>query len=275
MSDNPYLPPPGGTPSIPVEPAAAPAEPHVFSPPKLNDLMPNQPGPTALEPAPKRRRRPRAAGTSSISDRLQLSSSGMVYDVLRDLGHTHCVLPPTIRPIADDQVVAGEVFTISGHKVVTADIEETTMAWSAVLSRAPVDSVVVCQPHDAALAHFNEMSAETFDYRGVRGYIVDGGCRDVQCIKQLGFPVWCKYFAPVDFAGRWVADVFGEPINIGGIGIRTGDYVVADFDGVVVIPRNLIQEVLESVESKLRSQTQFRKSVVDGSDPQQMFTRYQ
>jgi 4-hydroxy-4-methyl-2-oxoglutarate aldolase len=50
-----------------------------------------------------------------------------------------------------------------------------------------------------------EHSSETMHFRGIRGYIVDGGCRDSEFIKRIGFRVWCRYFTPIDIVGRWEA----------------------------------------------------------------------
>ena len=270
MSSNPYTPPPVPASSAPAAVPTSPTEPHVFSPPKLSDVLP--PGSIAAPPTgPKR---PVRSGPPTLADRLQAGSSGVVYDVMRELGHTHCVLPQTIRPIDKDFIVAGRIYTVSGHKDMTIDAQETLLAWSAVLSKAPVDTVVICQPHDSSLAHFGEMSAETFAHRGIRGYIVDGGCRDGQSILRIGFPVWCRYFTPIDIVGRWVADIFGEPFNIGGVQIRTGDYVIADFDGIVIVPADLIEEVVARVETKLRTEDMVRKAILAGDDPQEAYLRY-
>jgi hypothetical protein len=70
----------------------------------------------------------------------------------------------------------------------------------------------------------------------VLGYIVDGGCRDWAFMEELGFPVFCEYFTPVDVVGKWAATALGESIQIGEVTVRTGDYVLADRDGIVVIP---------------------------------------
>ena len=62
-----------------------------------------------------------------------------------------------------------------------------------------------------------ELSAETLKPKGVRGYVADGGCRDVDFILRLGFPVWCRYFTPRDIVGHWLPDAFDQPITIGAV----------------------------------------------------------
>jgi 4-hydroxy-4-methyl-2-oxoglutarate aldolase len=61
------------------------------------------------------------------------------------------------------------------------------------------------QPNDSTMSHMGEHSSETMHFRGIRGYIVDGGCRDSEFIKRIGFRVWCRYFTPIDIVGRWEA----------------------------------------------------------------------
>ena len=73
---------------------------------------------------------------------------------------------------------------------------------------------------------------------------MDGGCRDSAFIEELGFPVFCKYFTPGDIVGRWAATAFGEPVQIGEVTIHTGDYVLADRDGIVILPGKIAGEVV-------------------------------
>ena len=119
-----------------------------------------------------------------------------------------------------------------------------------------------------------ELSSETLTLRGVRGYVVDGGCRDSEFILKIGFPVWCRYFTPVDIVGRWVADGFGQPITIGSVTIGTGDYVFADRDGVVVIPSPLTEEVATKTEAVMGTENKVRKAILDGVDPQEAYQKY-
>ncbi len=211
---------------------------------------------------------------SDLADRLERGYSGAVYDVLRALGHPNQVLPNSIRPLDPQRKLAGEVFTMSGHVDPTLDAHQTLLAWTAFLSRAPKGSVVICQPNDSTLSHMGELSSETLAYRGVRGYIVDGGCRDSSFILDIGFPVWCRYFTPRDIVGRWVPDSFGEPIDIGGATISSGDYVMADRDGVVVIPQALAGEVTDRVEEVLRTENKVRTAILRGVDPQEAYLQY-
>ena len=209
-----------------------------------------------------------------LADRLEKCYSGAVYDVLRAMGHGEQVLPPDIGPLDADNKLAGKVYTVSGHRDETLDDHETLLQWTALLSKAPAQSVVVCQPHDDTMAHMGELSAETMQFRDVRGYIVDGGCRDSDFILRIGFRVFCRYRTPRDVVGRWVADGFGEPIEIGGVTISSGDYIMADQDGIVVIPASLAADVVAKTEQVMQTENLVRKAILQGADPQEAYLKY-
>jgi len=211
---------------------------------------------------------------SEFGDRLEKCYSGAVYDVLRSMGLPNQILPRTIRPLDPSRSLAGRIFTFSGYADHTVDGHTTLLEWTRMLSKAPEGSVVVCQPNDDTLAHMGELSAETFVYKGVRGYLCDGGCRDSVRILETGLRVWSRYFTPRDVVGRWVPDRFGEPVVIGGVTIRTGDYLMADRDGALVIPEEQIEEVVEKVEEVLRTENKVRTAILEGIDPVEAYLKY-
>lgn len=209
-----------------------------------------------------------------LSNRLEKCYSGAVYDVLRAMGHPTQVLPNTIHPLDNENILAGPVYTVSGEYNNSYDPHETLLNWTGLLSKAPKGCVVMCQPNDDNLAHMGELSAETFKLRGIRGYIVDGGCRDSAFIKNIGFKIFCKYYTPMDVVGRWMAQGYGNPIRIGNVTIQAGDYVLADRDGIVIIPKQIVEEVIIKTEEVLRTESQVRKVIMEGSDPQEAYLKY-
>ena len=199
---------------------------------------------------------------------------GAVYDVLREKGMKNTILPHEIKSIDPSKKIAGRIWTCSGEIDESLDKDTTMLSWTEMLSKAPKDSVVVCQPNDGTIAHMGELSAETLKYRGVRGYIVDGGCRDVDFILKLGFPVFCKYFTPSDVVCRWQVKTLGEPIKIGDLEIKSGDYVLGDIDGVVIIPNEIIDEVITDTENYINTESALRKDILSGVDPKDAYLKY-
>ena len=80
--------------------------------------------------------------------------------------------------------VCGPVSTVLGRPDNSLTEEESLLRWTELLGKAPADHVVVCQPQDDDRTLMGELSAETLQFRGVRGYVVDGGCWDVSFIRK-------------------------------------------------------------------------------------------
>ena len=209
-----------------------------------------------------------------LVERLGNTYSGVVHDVMRAMGLRNFTLPPEIRPLFPDRVLAGVVATVSGKVDPTADPHETLLGWTGLLSKARADTVLVCQPNDATVAHMGELSAETLKRKGVRGYVVDGGCRDVDFILKLGFPVWCRYFTPRDIVGYWLPDSFDQPVRIGEAAVSPGDLALGDRDGMVILPQGRAEDIVAAAESAIGTENLVRKAILDGMDPQEAYRNY-
>jgi regulator of RNase E activity RraA len=210
----------------------------------------------------------------TLVERLGKCYSGAIHDVLRAMGHERCVLPSSIRPLDATRKVAGPVWTVSGHIDRNQSAHDTLLGWTTLLSRAPTGHVVICQPQNHDVALMGELSAETLMNKGVLGYVVDGGCRDTDFILELGFPVFHSFFTPSDIVGRWIPDRYAEPITLGEVTIRTGDYVLGDRDGVVVIPSELADEVVTRTEAVAQTENQVRGAIRGGMDPVEAYLKY-
>lgn len=209
----------------------------------------------------------------TTSAKLLRGYSGAVYDVLRELGVSNCTLPPVIQGLARSHKIAGPIFTLAGARG-SLSAHETLLRWTEFLAKAPAGCVVVCQPNDDALAHMGELSAEALKLRGVRGYVVDGGTRDSERILQSGFPVFCRYRTPADIVGRWAPTAYQEPIVIGAVTIRAGDFILGDIDGVIVIPAGIVAEVAERVEQIANTESRLRQAILSGMDPQKAYLEF-
>lgn len=209
-----------------------------------------------------------------LSDRLQQCYTGAVYDVMRNMGYSNNVLQNDIRPMVMQQKIAGKIFTIEGKINTTLDKHTSLLKWCEMLSAVPSDTVLICQPNDQTVAHMGELSAETLAFKKVRGYIVDGGCRDGTFIEKIGWPVFCKYYTPKDIVSTWAITALGNMIEIDGVQIRTNDYVLADRDGIVIIPRGIIKEVVEETEKVLQTENLVRKSILQGVDPVEAYLKF-
>jgi len=206
-----------------------------------------------------------------LAARLARCYTGVVFDVLRARGIAGCILPPSIVALDRAMVAAGPVFTVRGRPDASVSPHETLLRWTELLSRAPRGHVVMVEGNDAERALMGELSAETLQFRGVRGYIVDGGCRDTAFIRRIGFPVFCDKATPRDIVGAWMPVAYDEPISYGQVVVRPGDHVLADCDGIVVIPGAIAAAVVAEAEAAMQTEDQVRAAILSGVDPQQAY----
>ena len=211
---------------------------------------------------------------NDYTERLSRCYTGVVHDIMRDDGHKNFTLPSSIRPSKNKYILAGQIFTMEGTVDQTLDHHETLLAWTGFLSKAPNNKVVICQPNNHEVALMGELSAETLQLKGVRGYIVDGGARDLDFILKIDFPLWSSFYTPRDVVGFWKPTDFEKTIKIGDTVINNNDYVLADIDGVVIIPQNNIEDILNRSEKLINTENLVRKSIKEGMDPQEAYLKY-
>lgn len=211
---------------------------------------------------------------ADLATQLEASYSGAVFDVLRERGFKHCVLPKEIAPLDLDRVMAGPAFTVRGSDKAGLSADDSILAWTELLSRAPRGCVVVIASGGAERALMGELSAETLQFRGVRGVVTDGGCRDCAFIRRIGFPVFSRYRTPRDVVARWTPDAFEETLRFADVAIAPGDYVVGDIDGIVCIPSAIVAAVTEEVQRVMTTESLVRKAILDGVDPKEAYLSY-
>jgi regulator of RNase E activity RraA len=210
----------------------------------------------------------------TLVERLERTYTGVVHDVMRGMGLSRFTLPPEIRPLFPEQTLAGEVATVEGRVDRSADAHTTLVEWTGLLSKARPGTVIICQPNDRTIAHMGELSAETLKLKGVKGYVADGGCRDVNFIIEQGFPVWYRYHTPRDVVGYWLPAAYDQPITIGEVVIRSGDYVLGDRDGMVILPKDQADEIVTAAEQAIATENLVRKAILEGVDPQEAYLRH-
>jgi len=147
-----------------------------------------------------------------------------------------------IQAITPGKTVVGPAFTVECYPT-------GIITCHKALGEVPAGYVLVVDgqgdPNGALWGEFTSMEAMR---RGVLGIVVDGAVRDVAAIRQMGFPTWARSVTPRVGSNRTVGTT-GEPIVCGGVRVQTGDLVVADDDGVVVVPKDRIDEIRAKAEA--------------------------
>ena len=210
-----------------------------------------------------------------LSKRLSLLHSSIVHDALRIEGLSKQTLPYQIRPISSGKTISGKVWTLSGELQENISVHDSLLSWTSFLSAVQPDTVVVCQPNNQSIALMGELSAETIVKKNIKGYVVDGGCRDVKRIKGIGFPVYCKFYSPKDVAGKWKVTELGKKIKIGEVSITTGDYIIGEDDGIVIIPESIAKQIIIKAENDMTSENKIRDAILNGVDPQKAYLKYE
>ncbi len=203
-----------------------------------------------------------------LTTRFTTVYTGAIADVLDRLGHLHQALPSSIRPLRSGMRLAGPVYTVEGRPKASADYDTSLRATLEMLGAVPLGHVAVYQTHGEGSAHLGELSVTSLKARGVAGAVIDGGCRDVDFILREDYPVFCRHVTPQDSTHRWQVTGHGDvTIEVGGVRVAPGDWVIADEDGCVVIPASLVVEVLEASEAMVATENEIRAAVRDGVTP--------
>ncbi len=209
------------------------------------------------------------------SERLRNLYTGVVADVLDDLGYRHQCLPADIRPLDRTMKVAGPVYPVRGRARQADDGADPRYRQIEMLEHIPPGSVVVIDPGDeSTAAHWGELMSQVARARGATGTVIAGGLRDSPQILEIGYPVFCRYHSPLTAVWRWEITDFDVPVEIGRVAMRPGDFVLGDIDGLLIIPAAVVEQVIERAEDVKAKESVVRDRLQHGGDIRALFERY-
>lgn len=183
--------------------------------------------------------------------------SAAVSDALRQQGHCFAAMESVIKPIAPDMAVAGPAFTVRCYPGATWALEES-------LERAqPGDVLVVDGGAATDLILMGELMSRRAQQRGIAGAVIDGAVRDVDAVIAFGFPLFSRAVA----CRAGVHEQVGEwqtTICCGRLPVNSGDWVVADRNGIVVVPADRIDATAQAAQAIHACEQRIAAHLADG-----------
>ena len=189
-----------------------------------------------------------------------------VYEELARLGSATVHEAAARSPVVDVelvQVIPGSR-AAGPARTVRCGQGDNLMVHAAIAEAEPGEVLVLTMPEPAPVALVGELLATQALGRGVAALLVDAAVRDVEELRELGLPIWARYLR-VRGADKTVAGSIGEPVDVGGATIRQGDAVVLDTDGVVVVERELISDVLAAARGRAEREVEKRAKLQAGA----------
>lgn len=186
-------------------------------------------------------------------DKLADYGVATVHEALGRIGF----LGPGLRPVHLGSRIGGTAVTVLCWP------GDNLMIHAAVEQCRPGDVLVVTTTSPSSDGMFGELFATALQARGVRGLVTAGGVRDVTDLHAMGFPVWS---AAVSAQGtvKATAGAVNIPITIGGQLINPGDAILADDDGVMVVPRPDVDRAMDASQARLEKEAAARDAFRDG-----------
>ncbi len=191
------------------------------------------------------------------------------FDKLKIRGHMPDII--LLSPDPDYRMV-GEAHTV---RMVPAGGGPLPKREVHHIDAAPEGSIVVISiPSGVTTANWGGMMSTRAKVMKLGGVVLDGRARDIEEHRQMGFPVFARGVSVHGSGGYTVPISVGEPINCGGVTVRQGDIILGDVNGVVVIPRERLEEVIDKMDELAKIEEKITAELEKGASIGETFTKY-
>jgi regulator of RNase E activity RraA len=202
----------------------------------------------------------------------------VVCDILDTLGYRNQAMHQRLRPLLPDMRACGFVGRARTVRWMEVDyiVEDDPygLEIDIVDSLQPGDVIVHSTDYAGTNAPWGELMSTIAKRNGCVGCVCDSQIRDCVRIIEMGFPVYYAGIRPLDSKGRARVMAIDVPIRCGEVLVRPGEIVFADYDGVVVIPREVEQQVLALAQDKAGKESLTRNELLAGKSLREVYEKY-
>jgi len=208
-----------------------------------------------------------------LSAKLTGLHTALLCDVMDGLGYRDSAFGMSIRPMEPSQRLVGTAFTMR-CEAVERPPEKPYQHLLAAYADLGKGDVIVLHCGDQVSAMWGELLSTAAIAKGAVGAVMDGATRDIEQILKIGFPVFSTGFSPLNSAGRQEVVEHGAALRCGNASVRPGDWVVGDIMGVVVIPLELVEQVVMLSLAKDTLESTVRDELLRGEEIGVVFGRH-
>jgi regulator of RNase E activity RraA len=201
-------------------------------------------------------------------------TSAVVCDALDAAGFAHQSPRVPLRPLTTDRVLVGRCKTTLWADMAHPDPRPYELELKAVDGCQSDEVLIAAAGGSMRSGIWGELLTTAARNTGCVGVIVDGAVRDVRRIQEMGFPVFARRACPYDSKDRQRVIDLDVPVEIAGVRFAPGDLVLADDDGVVVVPRAVEAVVIRRAWEKVHAENRVRDAIRDGLKATEAFEKF-